>query len=101
MYIVRRDRKNPLITPQDEHKWEARGTFNGCPVERGGDTYLLYRALGNPDPLSAPSGLSTVNIAVLKGKEKSAGFQKLGRFITPSEPWDSAGCEDPRVTFFE
>lgn len=101
MYIVRRDRKNPLITPQDEHKWEARGTFNGCPVKRGDDTYLLYRALGNPDPLSAPSGLSTVNIAVLKEKEKSAGFQKLGRFITPSEPWDAAGCEDPRVTFFE
>ena len=64
----------------------------------GKDTYLLYRALGAPDPLSAPSGLSTVNVAV---SEKGKSFKKRGAFITPSEPWDQAGCEDPRVVFFE
>lgn len=98
MYIVKRNPKNPIIAPESEHGWEVRGTFNGCPVQKGKDTYLLYRALGAPDPLSAPSGLSTVNIAV---SEKEKPFKKLGKFIAPSESWDQAGCEDPRVVFFE
>lgn len=98
MYIIRRNPANPLISPESEHGWEVRGTFNGCPVMKGDATYLLYRALGAPDPLSAPSGLSIVEYAV---SEKGKPFKKLGGFITPSEPWDKAGCEDPRVVFFE
>ncbi|MDO8552662.1 MAG: hypothetical protein Q7S01_04005 [bacterium] len=95
MYIVKRNPKNPILIPNGE---EAQGAFNGCPLKRGNSTYLLYRAVGNPDPLSAPSGLSTVNIAV---SENNGEFEKRGRFIVPDAPWDKAGCEDPRVTFFE
>lgn len=98
MFTVKRNPNNPLLTPDSEHAWEARGTFNGCPVVRGKTTYLLYRSLGLPDPLSAPSGLSTVNIAVSENGEK---FAKRRTFIAPSEPWDAYGCEDPRVTYFE
>ena len=98
MYIVKRNPNNPLIAPEGVSMGETRGTFNGCPVKRGEDTYLLYRTLGNPDPLSAPSGLSMVNIAV---RDSGADFKKLGQCIVPDQPWDKAGCEDPRVTFFE
>ncbi|MDE2079415.1 MAG: hypothetical protein KGI73_03450 [Patescibacteria group bacterium] len=102
MFIVRRNPLNPILTPENEHPWEAGGTFNGCPVEgRGkdlGKTFLLYRSLGKPDPLSAPSGLSTVGVAVSK---KGGPFVKQTQLITPSEEWDKAGCEDPRVTYFE
>ncbi len=97
MYIVRRNPKNPLIVPESEHGWEVRGTFNGCPVVDGKNIYLLYRALGAPDPLSAPSGLSTVNVAV---SENGKAFKKRGGLILPSESWDHAGCEDPRVVVF-
>jgi beta-1,2-mannobiose phosphorylase / 1,2-beta-oligomannan phosphorylase len=98
MYIVKRNPKNPIIAPAGEHTWESQGAFNGCPVKKGDSTYILYRALGAPDPLFAPSGLSTVNIAVARG---AGDFEKMGRFIVPDQPWDKAGCEDPRVTFFE
>jgi beta-1,2-mannobiose phosphorylase / 1,2-beta-oligomannan phosphorylase len=98
MFIVNRSPKNPIIAPAGEHTWESQGAFNGCPVQIGDDTHVLYRALGAPDPLYAPSGLSTVNIAVSKS---GADFEKTGRFIVPDQPWDKAGCEDPRVTFFE
>src|SRR3989338_9393940 len=54
MYIVKRNPNNPIIAPEAESVGEARGTFNGCPMKRGEDTYLLYRALGNPDSLSPP-----------------------------------------------
>ena len=98
MYIVKRNPHNPILSPSEEDASEAQGTFNGCPVEYGGTTYLLYRSVGNPDPLSAPSGISTVNVAVARA---DGVFEKRGRLIAPSEPWDVAGCEDPRVTFFE
>ncbi len=98
MYVVKRNPKNPILAPNSEHAWEAKGTFNGCPIKKGDTTYLLYRALGNPDPLSAPSGLSTINIAV---SEKGGEFEKRRPFIVPDTEWDKAGCEDPRVTYFE
>ncbi|MDO8481645.1 MAG: hypothetical protein Q7S75_01010 [bacterium] len=98
MYVVKRNPKNPIIAPEGEHTWEAQGAFNGCPVKVGKSTYLLYRAQGSPDPLSAPSGLSMINIAV---SENDSDFKKRGQFIVPDQPWDQAGCEDPRVTFFE
>jgi len=98
MYIVKRNPKNPIIVPEGVNAWEACGTFNGCPVKHGKSTYLLYRALGSPDPLSAPSGLSTVNIAI---SESGSDFKKRGQFIVPDTIWDQAGCEDPRITFFE
>ena len=98
MYIVKRNPKNPILAPNEEDASEAQGTFNGCPVKVGASVCLLYRSVGNPDPLSAPSGLSKVNIAV---SEKGGDFKKLGKLITPDQPWDKAGCEDPRVTFFE
>ncbi|MDP3965349.1 MAG: hypothetical protein Q8Q13_00950 [bacterium] len=98
MFIVKRNPKNPILAPSDEDAGEAQGTFNGCPVKLGQSTYLLYRAFGNPDPLSAPSGLSTINIAV---SDNGNDFSKRGRIISPDQPWDKAGCEDPRATFFE
>lgn len=102
MYVVRRNPRNPILAPEEEHAFEAQGTFNGCPVAgRGKDAdtiYLLYRALGTPDPLSAPSGLSVVDIAA---SQNGGPFEKRGHLVTPSEPWDKAGCEDPRVVFFE
>lgn len=98
MYIVKRNPSNPLVVPNEEDASEAQGTFNGCPIKIGDSKYLLYRSVGNPDPLSAPSGLSTVNVAV---SEKNGEFEKRGQLVKPDQPWDKAGCEDPRVTFFE
>ena len=98
MYIVRRDPNNPLVAPSGLRPWEARGAFNGCPVKQGNVTHLLYRALGRPDQLMAPGGISTIGAATSLDGET---FQFRRQLITPSETWDQHGCEDPRVTFFE
>jgi predicted GH43/DUF377 family glycosyl hydrolase len=98
MYVIRRSSHNPLIAPVIDKPWEARGTFNPSPVKRGDITHILYRALGRPDALMTPAGLSTIGKALsIDGKH----FQNRRQFIIPEEPWEKYGCEDPRATYFE
>lgn len=98
MYVIRRSTRNPFISPIVDKSWEARGTFNPSPVKKGNITHVFYRALGRPDALMTPAGLSTIGKALsLDGKH----FQNRRQFIIPEAEWEKYGCEDPRVTFFE
>lgn len=98
MYVIRRSHHNPLLAPVADRHWESRGVFNPSPIQKGNITHVLYRALGRPDALMTPAGVSTIGKALsLDGSH----FQNRRQFIVPSEPWDKYGCEDPRVTFFE
>ncbi|HVV15351.1 MAG TPA: hypothetical protein VHD55_03065 [Candidatus Paceibacterota bacterium] len=98
MYVIKRSSHNPIIAPMADRHWEARGTFNPSPVKVGTITHVLYRALGRPDALMTPAGLSTIGKALsLDGKH----FQNRRQFIIPTEVWEKYGCEDPRVTYFE
>lgn len=98
MYVIRRSKNNPLISPIADKPWESRGTFNPSVVKKGNITHMLYRALGKPDALMTPAGISTIGKALSLDGEK---FQNRRQFIAPQEEWEKFGCEDPRVTFFE
>jgi predicted GH43/DUF377 family glycosyl hydrolase len=98
MYVIKRSHQNPLISPVADRSWESRGTFNPSPIKKGNITHLLYRALGRPDALMTPAGLSTISKALSLDGEH---FQNRRQFIVPTEPWDKYGCEDPRATLFE
>ncbi|HYF13164.1 MAG TPA: hypothetical protein VD928_02625 [Candidatus Paceibacterota bacterium] len=98
MYVIKRNQHNPLIAPIADRHWESRATFNPSPVKKGHITHVLYRALGRPDALMTPTGVSTIGKALSLDGEK---FQNRRQFIIPEEPWEKFGCEDPRVTFFE
>jgi beta-1,2-mannobiose phosphorylase / 1,2-beta-oligomannan phosphorylase len=98
MYVLRRSTHNPFISPLADRQWESRATFNPSPVVRGTITHVLYRALGKPDALMTPAGLSTIGkVLTLDGRH----FQNRRQFIIPEEEWERYGCEDPRVTYFE
>jgi predicted GH43/DUF377 family glycosyl hydrolase len=98
MYVVKRSGHNPLIAPIADKQWEARGTFNPSPIKKGNITHVLYRALGRPDALMTPAGISTIGKALSLDGQR---FQNRVQFIIPTEPWEKYGCEDPRATFFE
>jgi predicted GH43/DUF377 family glycosyl hydrolase len=98
MYVVKRSGHNPLISPVGDRQWEARGTFNPTAVKKGNITHVFYRALGRPDALMTPAGISTIGKALsLDGQH----FQNRRQFIVPEQEWEKYGCEDPRVTAFE
>jgi len=98
--IVERLDENPVLKPKRNHLWEAQAVFNGCPVKKGENILLLYRALSLPyyHALSnARLSLSSIGIARSKDGVHFAGRR---RFIFPEYSWERFGCEDPRVTKF-
>lgn len=96
--LIQRSEKNPILKPKRIHSWEAEAVFNGCPVKKGENTYLVYRALSLPHyHTSAGTRLMVSDIGIAESKDGS-NFHNRKRFITPEESWEKFGCEDPRVT---
>lgn len=98
MYVIKRSQHNPIVVPNGDHYWEEFGTFNMCPIKRNKTIYGLYRAISAIDKMALQQQTSIIGI----GKSKDGvHFEDRVPFIAPQEDWDSHGCEDPRVTFFE
>ncbi len=98
MITIKRYPKNPILRPDQENSWEAEAVFNGCPVQRGKKIHLLYRAISIPHyhtRIGFQTQVSTIGQAV---SSDGIHFQKRQQFITPEQPWERFGCEDPRVT---
>ncbi len=96
MLRVRRFSANPILSPDKKNAWEAVATFNGCPVEDGKNTSLLYRAVSEKTSVDGKElNLSTIGVAE---SDDRVHFSNRRQLITPSEVWDKFGCEDPRVT---
>ena len=96
--IIERSDNNPVLKPNKRQSWEAEAVFNGCPTEKGGQIYLLYRALSLPHYHSSAQTkmmISEIGIAESKG---GVHFKNRKQFIIPEHPWERFGCEDPRVT---
>ena len=98
MYVVKKSEQNPIFIPKSNNYWEAFATFNMCPVKKGNTIYGIYRAISAADHIIKHNQKSIIGIS--KSKD-GVTFEERAPFITPEEPWDIYGCEDPRVTFFE
>jgi len=98
MFVVVKERENPIISPNRNHHWEEFATFNLSPIKKGRMIYGLYRAISADDKTRRQERVSVV--AISKSKDGKSFFDRKV-FLEPKEEWDSCGCEDPRVTFFE
>lgn len=95
MFVVRRVEENPVLRPVFDSAWEGFATFNWCPVDHGGKTHVVYRAMSLADPIrEGPQNLSVIGYANSKDGIHYADRRTL---IVPTEPWEKYGCEDPRV----
>lgn len=96
--IIKRYDKNPILTPNKDHSWEAEAVFNGCPIRKDQDIFLLYRAMSLPHYHSiAKTKLMVSDIGIAESKD-GINFINRRRFIIPEQEWERFGCEDPRVT---
>lgn len=96
--IIQRSEHNPILKPTNAHSWEAEAVFNGCPVKKGKEIFLLYRALSLPHYHTAASATLMVSDIGIAASYDGVNFYDRKRFITPTLPWEKFGCEDPRVT---
>ncbi len=97
MFIVKRSKHNPILSPRKEHAWESFETFNGCPIKVGSKVHLLYRAQSTPQQVGHDGNFSMSTIGRAISKDGHV-FSDRKPFITPEFPWERYGCEDPRVT---
>ncbi len=98
--LFTRINENPILKPKRNHLWEAQAVFNGCPVRRGNDIFLLYRALSFPYYSAiAETTLPVSSIGKALSKD-GIHFAGRRRFIFPEYSWERYGCEDPRVNKF-
>lgn len=98
MFIVERDKHNPILSPRADHDWESAGTFNWCPVgdQTGRARSVLYRAQ-SPNHLEDGIHRSVSMIGLAEAKD-GIHFETRRQFIKPEHEWERFGCEDPRVT---
>lgn len=96
MFVVKRAEENPLLTPQQEHPWEAAAVFNWCPVQDKKKIHVLYRALSHRQLLEDPK----IHRSIIARATTEDNIHYTGRtpFIVPDTDYDRYGCEDPRVT---
>ena len=98
---VRRYGQNPILKPVSSHPWEAQAVFNGCPVKKGDDVHLFYRALAYPHPYSTHKEFIPASCIGIASSGDGVNFHGRRQFIVPAHEWEAAGCEDPRVTYFD
>lgn len=96
--LAERFEGNPILIPNKEQSWEAGAVFNGCPIEKNGKIYLLYRALSLPHYHTGAGVKLTVSDVGIAESENGFDFKNRRRLIVPEHDWERFGCEDPRVT---
>ncbi|GAB3412367.1 glycoside hydrolase family 130 protein [Flindersiella endophytica] len=80
--------RNPILRPQGTG-WESASVYNPAAVVAGGEVVLLYRA--HADDIVSHVGLARSADGLDFEREPEP-------VLSPSEPYDVHGCEDPRVT---
>jgi beta-1,2-mannobiose phosphorylase / 1,2-beta-oligomannan phosphorylase len=96
MISVSRYQKNPILSPDKKHAWEAEAAFNGCPIVDGNLCHMVYRATSTPIKIENKTlELSSIGHTLTSDR---VTFGKRHQLIHPEHPWEMFGCEDPRVT---
>jgi predicted GH43/DUF377 family glycosyl hydrolase len=80
--------KNPILLPQGDG-WESGSVYNPAALVKDGQVVLLYRA--HADDIVSHVGLAT--------SDDGINFERRPEpVLSPTEPYESRGAEDPRVT---
>jgi len=96
-WYFKRSDKNPIITPDKKHPWEAKATFNPAVLRIRNTTHILYRTFSDDNT-------SYIGYAATKDGV-NIDERLLEPIYGPREEFESkkiaganSGCEDPRLT---
>lgn len=96
MIKLTRHSENPILTPNEDIAWQAKGMLNGCPLKTGDGYHFLFRSISERRRYYDHD----LEISQISHVLSSDGlhFQEPELFITPEYAWEQFGCEDPRLT---
>src|SRR3989338_4521035 len=92
-----RSSKNPIITPNKTHPWEAKATFNPAALRIRGATHILYRALSEDNTSSIGYARSKDGITIDERSEQTV-YVPREDFELKKVARGNSDCEDPRIT---
>lgn len=93
----KRASNNPIIVPDQNHKWESRATFNPAAIDLGGKVHILYRALSD-DNTSTIGYATSVDGIKITDRSNEPIYTPREDFETKKIEGANSGCEDPRIT---
>lgn len=88
---------NPIIVPDQSHKWEAKATFNPAAIDLGGKVHILYRGLSEDNTSSIGYALSS-DATSIDERLPEPVYIPTEDFETKKIEGANSGCEDPRIT---
>ncbi len=88
---------NPIISPKEDHEWEAKATFNPAAIRLEGKTHILYRTLSSDNTSYIGYASSVDGFNIDKRLDVPIYFPRED-FEMKRIPNGNSGCEDPRVT---
>jgi predicted GH43/DUF377 family glycosyl hydrolase len=115
--VLAKHPNNPIISPHQDHVWEAEGAFNPAALNLDGGIHLLYRAVGSdglsrigyasskdgvtisdrlPEPVFRLDMNPEVAAQVASQKKEDADHGSFGPMYSGGS-W-GGGSEDPKVT---
>ncbi len=97
---LRRSGFNPLLSPINEHAWEAKAVFNPAAWYDGKAVHLLYRAQSqdNTSVFGYAKSLDGLSVNERLAEPVYLPSQEFEQKLVPG---GNSGCEDPRLTQIE
>jgi predicted GH43/DUF377 family glycosyl hydrolase len=92
-----RSPKNPIITPDKKHPWEAQAVFNPAALKIENTIHILYRAL-SMDNTSTVGYASTKDGVSIDERGIEPVYVPRESFELKKVAGGNSGCEDPRLT---
>ena len=96
-YKFKRSSSNPIISPNEKNKWEAKATFNPAAIYLGGKTHIIYRTLSE-DNTSFLGYASSKDGVKIDERLETPIYLPREDFEMKKIPNGNSGCEDPRLT---
>lgn len=96
-WYFKRFTKNPIISPNETHPWEAKATFNGAAILLAGKIHILYRAL-SLDNTSVIGYAASTDGFLIKERLTEPVYIPREEFEKKKIDNGNSGCEDPRLT---
>jgi len=94
-FSLKKYKKNPIISPKPNHKWEEKYTFNPGAIYEGGKFYIVYRAMDRRNKSVLGYASSKDGFTIDERLEEPIYTPREGFEIRAEDGF--SGCEDPRL----
>lgn len=104
---LKRHKKNPILEPKPENKWESKLVFNPAAVNIDDEIHLIYRAVGKNDLSVFGYAKTKDGLEIDYRSDKPAYIPREKFEVNRQAPkatynytsgWGCGGCEDPKLT---